>query len=475
MQSRFFSQTMKCLMIMVFLAAAVGCEKSTEDKPGATQKDASNQLEDTKQNAEASQPQARAQTQAPSPSQLPSEPQSKAQPEPQQTGAAQDIRNLSSLIPAGKALSLLSNGQKAIARGDLNKDGMDDLAIIVEDPKDSMTERDLILFFGNAAGAYEQSIYAKEAILCKDCGGVFGEPLEELSIKNNTLLFSFHGGSSDRWYSKYRFQYRDRDWVLIGYTGGSYHTMDVYRGEEEDINLLTGDFILKKSDKNDPGGKLIQTEKGKRPKRKLVKLGEFKGKIYDETVIERVEADKGNRDITPSPDRQFVFFTKEKNETNFIWNIDEAQPKEIIGIASRVGYAIWSPNSKWLMVDSGTSPIRTGQLVDPASGKIILEVSYLGAGQISFSPDNSRLLYARGSEDLPSIKDRHVDGGRISVIVLDLGTGKEKIVKQGTETFDYDFPEWKDDHQISYTKTTNSVAQGKLLHTDIQETMKLEE
>ncbi|GLI06669.1 hypothetical protein YDYSG_26990 [Paenibacillus tyrfis] len=69
--------------------------------------------------------------------------------------------------------------------------------------------------------------------------------------------------------------------------------MDVYQGEEEDINLLTGDFVLKKSDKNDPAGKLIQTEKGKRPKRKLVKLSEFKGKIYDETVIERVETDKG--------------------------------------------------------------------------------------------------------------------------------------------------------------------------------------
>lgn len=316
MQSRFLSHTMKWLMIMVFLAAAVGCEKPTGDKPEAPKKDASNQLKDTKQNAEASQPQTQA------PSQLASEPQSKPQPEAQQqTGAIQE--NLSSLIPAGKELALLSNGQKAIARGDLNKDGIDDLAIIVEDPKETMTERELILFFGNVAGAYEQSIYAKEAILCKDCGGVFGEPLEELSIKNNTLLFSFHGGSNERWYSKYRFQYRDRDWVLIGYTGGSYHTMDVYQGEEEDINLLTGDFILKKSDKNDPAGKLIQTEKGKRPKRKLVKLSEFKGKIYDETVIERVEADKGNRDITPSPDRQFVFFTKEKNETNFIWNIDE--------------------------------------------------------------------------------------------------------------------------------------------------------
>ncbi|KZE75117.1 hypothetical protein AV654_27615 [Paenibacillus elgii] len=312
MQSRFFSHTTKWFMIMAFLAAAIGCEKSTEDKPEAPQNNASHQQEDRKPNAEALQ--AQAQTQAPSPSQLTSDTQSKPQPEPQQTGSAQDIRNLSSLIPVGKSLSLLSNGQKAIARGDLNKDGMDDLAIIVEDPKDSMTERDLILFFGNAAGAYEQSIYAKEAITCKDCGGVFGEPLEELFIKNNTLLFTFHGGSSDRWYSKYRFQYRDRDWVLIGYTGGSYHTMDVYQGEEEDINLLTGDFILKKSDKKDPAGKLIETEKGKRPKRKLVKLSEFKGKIYDEAVIERVEADKGNRDITPSPDRQFVFFTKERTK-----------------------------------------------------------------------------------------------------------------------------------------------------------------
>ncbi|MCP3775557.1 WD40 repeat domain-containing protein [Paenibacillus sp. MZ04-78.2] len=469
MENRFFSHTMKWLVIMVFLAAAVGCEKSTENKPEAPQKDASHQQEERKPNAEPSQPQAQA------PSQLPSESQSKSESEPQQTGAAQDIRSLSSLIPAGKELSLLRNGKKAVARGDLNKDGIDDLAIIVEDPKETMAERDLLLYFGNATGAYEQSIYAKKAILCKDCGGVNGDPLDDFSANNSTVLIGFHGGSNERWYSKYRFQYRDRDWFLIGYTGGSYHTTDVYRGEEEDINLLTGDFILKKSDKNDPGGKLIQTEKGKRPKRKLVKLSEFKGKIYDETVIERVEADKGNQDITPSPDRQFVFFTKEKKETNFIWNIDEAQPKEIRGIASRVGSAIWSPNSKWIMVDSGTSPIRTGQIVDPATGKIILEVNYLSAGKISFSPDNSRLLYARGSEELPSVKDQYVDEGRISIIVLDLGTSKEKIVKEGTETVDYYFPKWKDDHQISYTKTINSVLQGKLIHTDTQETMKLEE
>ncbi|MBU7318997.1 hypothetical protein [Paenibacillus oleatilyticus] len=139
MQSRLFRHTMKWLMVMTFLAAAVGCEKLTQDKPGATQKDASHQQEDTKQNAEASQPQA--QTQAPSPSQLASAPQFKPQPEPQQTGALQDIHNLASLIPAGKELSLLSNGQKAVARGDLNKDGIDDLAIIVEDPKESMVER----------------------------------------------------------------------------------------------------------------------------------------------------------------------------------------------------------------------------------------------------------------------------------------------------------------------------------------------
>ncbi|KZE75118.1 hypothetical protein AV654_27620 [Paenibacillus elgii] len=60
-------------------------------------------------------------------------------------------------------------------------------------------------------------------------------------------------------------------------------------------------------------------------------------------------------------------------------------------------------------------------------------------------------------------------------MVLDLGTGKEKIVKQGTETVDYDFPKWEDDHQISYTKTTNSEAHGKLVQTSTKETMKLEE
>ncbi|MNI29000.1 hypothetical protein D3C73_828050 [compost metagenome] len=51
---------------------------------------------------------------------------------------------------------------------------------------------------------------------------------------------------------------------------GTHHTMTA-SADEEDYNLLTGDYILKITDEN---GKVVTT-KGNRGKKELIKLKEF--------------------------------------------------------------------------------------------------------------------------------------------------------------------------------------------------------
>jgi hypothetical protein len=195
---------------------------------------------------------------------------------------------ISKLIPKGMFITKLYNEKDALIKGDLNKDGISDVAVILDDNADTLIDRDLMIAFGTKEGSYEQSIYAKKAIMCKDCGGVFGDPLDNLTISNGSILLSLYGGSSDRWYYKYRFQFRDNNWYLIGETSGHSRTTDLSSGTELDINLITGDYIEKQSNKE---GNLVESKRGKKEKKKLTLLMDF-NKLSDTATSpdEKVEA-----------------------------------------------------------------------------------------------------------------------------------------------------------------------------------------
>ncbi len=62
-------------------------------------------------------------------------------------------------------------------------------------------------------------------------------------IHNGSLLINHYGGSSWRWSSVHRFQFRKSDWYLIGVTTDWFKTMSDAGREYLDINLITGDFI----------------------------------------------------------------------------------------------------------------------------------------------------------------------------------------------------------------------------------------
>lgn len=189
---------------------------------------------------------------------------------------SQSTKDWTSLIPEGWHVLEKNEGEPVVVEGDLNKDGIPDIAAIIEKKTtgEEAPPRALLIAFGHKDNSYTLSIIADKVILRADEGGVWGDPFENLSIDRGSVVISDYGGSNWRWYNKYRFRYQDNDWYLIGATMGSYFTGTTTRenADEEDYNLLTGDYIIRTTGED---GK-VKITKGNRGKKKLVKMSDFK-------------------------------------------------------------------------------------------------------------------------------------------------------------------------------------------------------
>lgn len=184
------------------------------------------------------------------------------------------ISGIASDIPNGFQVLEKVKGTPEVAIGDLNNDGINDVAAVLEvksNPKSG--SRGLLIAFGNKNKSYDLKIIAKNAVLNADEGGVWGDPFESISVNRGSVLLNFYAGSNDRWYSSYRFRYQNNGFYLIGATTGSYYNPTTKRenADQEDYNLLTGDYEIRKADQN---GKLVTT-KGNRGKKALVNIMNF--------------------------------------------------------------------------------------------------------------------------------------------------------------------------------------------------------
>ena len=127
--------------------------------------------------------------------------------------------------------------------GDLNSDGNRDLAIVVELAeinKDSpgyaegeigFGPRHIYVLLGNTDGSYTVVGKSEALILKHWMGGVFGDPLENVSIENGVLSINHYGGSSSRWGCTMRFSYNEGQLLLTEMAAVSHSTFTV-NGEE---------------------------------------------------------------------------------------------------------------------------------------------------------------------------------------------------------------------------------------------------
>ncbi len=132
----------------------------------------------------------------------------------------------------------------AYKTGDLNQDKYPDvvLALKYDHEADSdQTARPLLILFGKKGGGL--SLYARNdsVVLCKGCGGMFGDPFDGLTIKGRYFSLEYYGGSRYRWnrFTTFRYDPEKKDFVLHRDAGISYdnveedkkYTKDVYHKE----------------------------------------------------------------------------------------------------------------------------------------------------------------------------------------------------------------------------------------------------
>lgn len=105
--------------------------------------------------------------------------------------------------------------------GDLNGDKKNDALLILkqkgEDTIDSEPARPMLLLIRKPAGKLSLQKRNDSLVMCYRCGGVFGDPYEEINITNTGFKISFYGGSNWRWAYNFSFSYFSKkdDWILV--------------------------------------------------------------------------------------------------------------------------------------------------------------------------------------------------------------------------------------------------------------------
>ncbi|HMZ80939.1 MAG TPA: hypothetical protein PLL06_14655 [Acidobacteriota bacterium] len=129
------------------------------------------------------------------------------------------------------------------AEGDLNGDNQPDvvLALAPDSTEDEEADRSRWLLIAFREGKiWRRSIVSDQAILCRNCGGVFGDPFAGVRIERGSVVVEHYGGSAWRWAITDRFRWQQGQWVRIGNTTASFHTFEPDDVEQLDVNLLTG-------------------------------------------------------------------------------------------------------------------------------------------------------------------------------------------------------------------------------------------
>ncbi|MBE8715163.1 hypothetical protein [Sphingobacterium hungaricum] len=145
-------------------------------------------------------------------------------------------------IPVPENYSIIQS-----AKGDLDKDGQDELVVAYETKINRQTEestpRELIIYklVDKQWTILEKS---KNALYGNRDGGMMGDPFGQLAIKDGILLIDQNGGSSWKWGHTDKYRYQNGAFILIGYTSVSGKPCEYWTNI--DFNLSTGELVIEK-------------------------------------------------------------------------------------------------------------------------------------------------------------------------------------------------------------------------------------
>lgn len=117
--------------------------------------------------------------------------------------------------------------------GDLTGDKKPD-AILIQHIKgeDTLLDQDytrpMLILVRQPNGKLKQAVRNDSAILCRHCGGLFGDPYEQTTINKNGFSLFFYGGSAWRWAYEYRFTWNAarKTWLLTLESRNTFNSTD---------------------------------------------------------------------------------------------------------------------------------------------------------------------------------------------------------------------------------------------------------
>ena len=122
--------------------------------------------------------------------------------------------------------------------GDLNRDGQEDFAAVVEQGSGQYTGSRKIYLFLNDKGNYKLAFENNSIVLGNLEGGAFGDPYDDISLSEGEFCVQDYGGSSDRWGHSYTFTYQDNKLILSSITLVGYNTFN-FNGTMNTYNLIS--------------------------------------------------------------------------------------------------------------------------------------------------------------------------------------------------------------------------------------------
>ncbi|MDC0760189.1 hypothetical protein POF51_05755 [Brevibacillus sp. AG] len=137
-----------------------------------------------------------------------------------------------------------------------------------------------------------------------------------------------------------------------------------------------------------------------------------------------------------SPNFQAVAYYKGTTEDGqaYIWKVGNDSPSPIKEAVIDRYFFTWSPDSEYLLLDTGTSRHRGGQIYQVANDRMSEPFSYIS--QFRFSPDSKRAAFSQLSGIISKEKYGMEDEETEDIWLYELSTGKQKKLLQA------DGPHW---------------------------------
>lgn len=144
-----------------------------------------------------------------------------------------------------------ANGKEYIfdrAELDFNEDGKMDLVVILKAPDEDNVDyseeyRTLLVLESRGDDAYVLAGRGETCVMCKDCGGMMGEPVQPLDFQSNKagqFTISHAGGSREKWGWDHVYAYNKADGkiYLVEKISSTYDSMNPDAGEADEVEAI---------------------------------------------------------------------------------------------------------------------------------------------------------------------------------------------------------------------------------------------